>query len=62
MGSAPPLLAELRALAALQGVEPSDADLEGVLGFLRVLLPALEELERLVPPETVPAGLFLPEP
>jgi hypothetical protein len=42
----------LRELAARQGVFPEDADLEAVLGFLRVVLPALEELERLVPPET----------
>ena len=49
-----PTLEELRALARLQGVEPTDADLEGVLGFLRTVLPTLRELEaqtgRDVPP------------
>jgi hypothetical protein len=55
-----PSLDFLRSLAALRGVEPTDADLEAVQGFLRVLLPALGELERLVPPGTPPAGLFLP--
>ena len=55
-----PSLAELRALAAAQGVAPTDEDLEAVRSFLDVLLPACEEVERLLPPETVPAGLFLP--
>ena len=40
-----PSLEELRALARVQGVEPTDADLEGVLGFLATVLPALRELE-----------------
>ena len=44
----------LRELAALQGVTPTEADLEAVLGFLRVLLPKLGELELLVPAETEP--------
>ena len=44
----------LRELAARQGVFPEDADLEAVLGFLRVVLPALDELERMVPPEVTP--------
>ena len=39
---------------------PSDEDLAAVRGFLEVLLPAFRELEALVPPETVPAGLFAP--
>lgn len=42
------------------GVPATDDDLELVLAFLRVLYPAFEELERLVPPGTVPAGLFVP--
>lgn len=55
-----PSLAELRSLAEAQGVAPTDEDLEAVRGFLEVLLPAFEELERVVPSGTVPAGLFLP--
>lgn len=58
--AATPSPAELRRLAAAQGVAPTDEDFEAVRAFLAVLLPAFEELERLVPPETVPAGLFLP--
>ena len=57
-----PLLAELRALAAVQGVEPSDADLEGVLGFLRTVLPALRELEEQTGRDVPPAGMYLPDP
>ena len=44
----------LRARAEEQGVDPSDADLEGVLDFLNRILPALEDLERRLPPETEP--------
>jgi hypothetical protein len=33
-------------------VEPTDEDLEGVLGFLDVVLPRLEEIEQQVPPGT----------
>ncbi len=44
----------LRELAHRQGVEPTDEDLEAVLGFLGALLPALQELEELLPPETTP--------
>ena len=46
----------LRAICERQGVVPEDDDLEAVQGFLRLLLPALEELERRVPDElgTVP--------
>jgi hypothetical protein len=58
--AATPSLAELRRLAEAQGVAPTDDDLEAVRAFLRVLLPAFEDLERLVPPGTVPAGLFQP--
>jgi hypothetical protein len=55
-----PSLDELRALARLQGVEPTDADLEGVLGFLRTVLPTLRELEEATPRDVPPAGLYLP--
>jgi hypothetical protein len=48
---------ELRAQARLQGIEPEDADLEGVRDFLAVFLPAVEELAELLPP-TAPG----PEP
>ncbi len=44
----------LRERAALQGVSPTDEDLEGVLDFLRRILPALEEIEERLPPETTP--------
>ena len=44
----------LRELAAQQGVAATDADLEAVLRFLRVLLPQLAELERLLPAEAEP--------
>jgi hypothetical protein len=52
---------ELRRRATDQGVNPTDEDLERVAGFLRVLEPALEELERLVPETAVPSGVFRPE-
>jgi hypothetical protein len=42
----------LRELAELQGVSPSDDDLEAVLDFVNRLLPALAELERRLPVET----------
>jgi hypothetical protein len=42
----------LRLVARAQGVEPEEADLERVRGFLEVILPALEEIERRLPPET----------
>lgn len=45
----------LRSIAARQGVFPEDDDLEVVLGFLDAILPALEEIERRIPPETSPA-------
>jgi hypothetical protein len=51
-------LAELRSLAEAQGVAPSDEDLEAVRGMLAGL--RFDEIERLVGPDTVPAGLFLP--
>ena len=42
----------LREEAAAQGVSPTDEDLEGVLDFVARILPALEEIQRRVPPET----------
>jgi hypothetical protein len=57
-----PSLEELRALARLQGVEPSDADLEGVLGFLATVLPTLRELEERTGRDVPPAGMYLPDP
>ena len=44
----------LRELMARQGVEPSGEDLRAVLAFLEVVLPELERLEALLPPETAP--------
>lgn len=41
----------LRQLAARQGVDPSDDDLEAVRGFLDAILPRLEELEATLEPE-----------
>lgn len=55
-----PSIDTMRELAALQGVHPTQEDLEAVQGFLAVLLPAFRELEQLVPPETVPAAMFVP--
>lgn len=37
-----------------QGVSPEDADLEAVRGFLDVILPALEDLDRRIPGDIVP--------
>ena len=54
-----PTLEELRALARAQGVEPTDDDLEGVLGFLATVLPALRELEERTGRDVPPAGLYL---
>jgi hypothetical protein len=56
-----PSIDELRRRAAEQGVSPTDEDLELVEAFLRVLEPALAELERLVPPSAAPSGVFRPE-
>jgi hypothetical protein len=53
---------ELRALARAQGVDPTDADLEGVLGFLRTVLPALRDLEEGTGRDVPPAGMYLPDP
>jgi|RhiMetdeSRZDD1v2_1073273.scaffolds.fasta_scaffold278197_3 hypothetical protein len=56
-----PSLEELRALARAQGVDPTDADLEGVLGFLGNVLPALRELEGETGRDVPPAGMYLPD-
>ena len=50
----------LRALARRQGVTPSDADLEAVQAFLATVLVHLSEIEAALPPETPPAGRYLP--
>ena len=57
-----PTLEELRALARVQGVEPTDDDLEAVLGFLATVLPSLRELEDATSRAIAPAGLYLPDP
>ena len=57
-----PSLEQLRALARVQGVDPTDADLEGVLGFLRPVLPSLRELEEATGRDIPPAGMYLPDP
>lgn len=50
----------LRALALRQGVEPSDADLKAVQVFLATVLARLSGIEAALPPETPPAGRYLP--
>lgn len=45
----------LRQLAARQGVFPTDEDLEAVLPFLEAIVPALEELDDMIPPDAAPA-------
>lgn len=51
MGAESSSLDLLRQLAARQGVFPTDEDLESVLPFLEAIVPALEELERMIPPD-----------
>jgi hypothetical protein len=41
----------LRALCERESVSPTDEDLAAVQGFLRAILPALAELERMLPEE-----------
>jgi len=53
--SGEPSIELLRSLAAQQDVSPEDADLENVLGFLRVILPTLADIERRLPQELPPA-------
>jgi hypothetical protein len=57
-----PTLDLLRALARAQGVEPTDADLEAVTGFLETILPALAQIEARLGPDVAPAGSFRDEP
>jgi hypothetical protein len=47
-------LETLREQAALQGVSPTDEDLEATQSFLEVILPPLRELEERIPPEIRP--------
>jgi hypothetical protein len=54
MGTESSLVSALREIAQQQGVHPTDEDLEGVLGFLTRILPALSEIEERIPPETAP--------
>jgi hypothetical protein len=51
---AAPSIELLRGLAAQQNVYPEDADLEAVLGFLRLILPALADIERRLPQDAAP--------
>lgn len=61
MESSPqPSSEQLRAQAALFGVTPSDEDIENVRGFLEVILPALAEIERRLPP-ALPGGHDVPD-
>lgn len=57
-----PAIDELRALARAQGVDPTDADLDGVIGFLATVLPALRSLEESTGRDVPPAGMYLPDP
>jgi hypothetical protein len=42
-------------LCERQRISPEDADLEAVRGFLDVIVPALQDLERRIPDDIVPA-------
>jgi hypothetical protein len=42
----------LREQAEARGVSPTDEDLEAVRDFVERILPALEDIERKLPPET----------
>lgn len=52
---AQPSIEVLRSVAAQQGVYPEDADLENVLGFLGLILPALADIEQRLPQGLPPA-------
>jgi hypothetical protein len=52
---AEPSIQLLRGLAAQQNVHPQDADLEAVLAFLCLIIPALADVERRLPQELPPA-------
>jgi hypothetical protein len=49
-----PSAEHLREAAAAEGVQIDDDDIEGVLGFLTRILPALRNIEERLPPETPP--------
>jgi len=51
---AAPSIELIRGLAAQQNVYPEDADLEAVLGFLGLILPALADIERRLPHDAAP--------
>jgi hypothetical protein len=51
----------LRERCLAEGVDPSDEDVAAVTGFLDTILPALAEIEELLPADTAVAGLYLPE-
>lgn len=55
-----PTIAELRSIARAQGVEPTDADLEAVRGFLATIVPAMRVVEEETSRDVPPAGLYLP--
>ena len=61
MGYEPPTIEDLRRQSTLLGVSPTDEDLGRVQAFLAVLLPQLDEVERLVEADAVPAAGFRPE-
>jgi hypothetical protein len=58
MGYGVPSVDELRRRGLELGVAPSEEDLEKVRGFLEILLPQIDTLETLVPPDAVPAAIF----
>jgi hypothetical protein len=47
-----PSAEHLREASAAQGVHIEDEDIEGVLGFLTRILPALRDIEERLPAET----------
>ena len=53
---------QLRALAAAQGIELSDEDLQGVRSFLDVFLPALARLHELLPTDAPGPAALSPAP
>jgi hypothetical protein len=57
-----PSVEALREAARAQGVEPTDADLEAVRGFLATILPTLAEIESGLGPDALPTALFSSEP
>ena len=52
----------LRALAAAQGIELSDEDLDGLRGVLDVFLPALARLPELLPSDAPAPAALSPAP